>query len=86
MGEQQGFPRDVLPIPGRPVSSTVGWSRYANDRGPAHRYHLCGLPGLCVREDADIPAGVRMELDEAAEDNDHLITPEDRYRVTMTRL
>jgi hypothetical protein len=71
-----------------------GMSIYAKDGKPAFCYNLFGLQRFKVYGDGPIPAGteftgrvrwVQIDLGEDAKDADHLISPEERYRIAMAR-
>lgn len=70
-----------------------GWSLYAKDGRPVYCYNVGSDTGTPVSD--DYPNGdshfngrvewVQIDVDENAEDLDHLITPEERLRIAMAR-
>jgi hypothetical protein len=80
--------RDVPPIPDRPYAGLVTMVFSADDTCDV------GMEGGAVVSEDYGPRGneftgevnwVQIDLDEAAEDLDHLITPEERLHIAMAR-
>ena len=71
----------------RPMETAIGCplNRSGRSHAAPERHQVDLSPAVDLDEGGGDLVGLGIDLDEAAEDHDHLITPEERLRIAMAR-